>query len=59
MFVDEHSVWPRPEPGPERPSGPTPSSRRAARRFLAFALIVALLPFSPATLALLLRFLAG
>ena len=41
MFVDENSVWPRPEPErmPGRSSGPTPSSRRAARRFLILALI--------------------
>ena len=61
MFVDENSVWPRPEPErmPHRPEGPTASSRRVARRFLILALVVALLPFSPATLALLIRFLLG
>lgn len=52
MFVDENSVWPAGEP---RPPKPTCSSERAARLFLAFALLIAFVPFSIAALVDLIR----
>lgn len=59
MFVDENSIWPRPEPErrPERPR-PAPADR-PARLFLILAVVAALLPFSPATIAALIYYLAG
>lgn len=57
MFVDENSVWPRPEPTPRPEASGSPE--RAARLFLIFALVVAFLPFSLASLVDLVRFVAS
>ena len=43
MFIDENSVWPRPEPPPPKPSR---GSDVTARVFLVLALLVAFMPFS-------------
>ena len=57
MFVDENSRWPRPDPPRPRPS-PPPRSEAAARLFLVFALLTALLPFSLGSCAALVRYVA-